>query len=54
MDNNKITGGYNKTGDMNNKTASIDNKIADLNVLYDAFRASLKGSAWKEEPRATR
>lgn len=44
MDNNKIAGG-------DNKTASIDNKIADLNVLYDAFRASLKGSAWKEEPQ---
>lgn len=28
-----------------------DNKIADLNVLYEAFKASLKGSAWKEEPQ---
>lgn len=44
MDNNKIAGG-------DNETASMDNKIADLNVLYDAFRASLKGSAWKEEPQ---
>lgn len=26
-------------------------KIADLNALYDAFKASLKGSAWKEEPQ---
>lgn len=25
-------------------------EIADLNILYDAFRASLKGSAWKREP----
>lgn len=44
MDNNKITG-------YGNKTAGTDNKIADLNVLCDAFRASLKGSAWKEEPQ---
>lgn len=28
-----------------------NNRIADLNVLYDAFRASMKGSAWKEEPQ---
>lgn len=28
-----------------------DNKIADMNTLYDAFRASMKGSAWKEEPQ---
>lgn len=35
----------------NNKTAGNDNKIADLNVLYDAFLASMKGSAWKEEPQ---
>lgn len=27
------------------------NKVTDLNVLYDAFRASMKGSAWKEEPQ---
>ncbi len=26
-----------------------DNGIADMNVLYDAFLASMKGSAWKEE-----
>lgn len=44
MDNNKIAGS-------DYKTASMGNKIADLNVLYDAFRASLKGSAWKEEPQ---
>lgn len=25
--------------------------ISDLNVLYDAFKASMKGSAWKEEPQ---
>ena len=25
--------------------------ITDMNVLYDAFRASMKGSAWKEEPQ---
>ena len=25
--------------------------IADLNVLYEAYRASMKGSAWKEEPQ---
>lgn len=25
--------------------------IADMNVLYDAFRASMKSSAWKEEPQ---
>ena len=28
-----------------------NNRIADLNVLYDAFLASMKGSAWKEEPQ---
>lgn len=44
MDNNKIAGS-------DYKTSSMGNKIADLNVLYDAFRASLKGSAWKEEPQ---
>ena len=26
-------------------------KIADMNILYDAFRASIKGSAWKREPQ---
>ncbi len=25
--------------------------IADMNVLYDAFRASMKGSSWKREPQ---
>ena len=25
--------------------------IADMNTLYDAFLASMKGSAWKEEPQ---
>ena len=25
--------------------------VTDLNNLYDAFRASMKGSAWKEEPQ---
>ena len=25
--------------------------ITDMDVLYDAFRASMKGSAWKEEPQ---
>lgn len=25
--------------------------IADMNVLYDAFRAAMKSSAWKEEPQ---
>lgn len=28
-----------------------NNRITDLNVLYDAYRASMKGSAWKEEPQ---
>lgn len=26
-------------------------EIADINVLYEAFRASMKGSAWKHEPQ---
>lgn len=26
-------------------------EIADINVLYEAFRASMKGSAWKREPQ---
>lgn len=26
-------------------------KIADMNILYDAFRASMNGSAWKREPQ---
>ena len=25
--------------------------IADMNVLYNAFLASMKGSSWKEEPQ---
>jgi len=25
--------------------------ITDLNILYDAFRASMKGSSWKREPQ---
>ena len=29
----------------------IMNKLSDMNVLYDAFLASMKGSAWKEEPQ---
>lgn len=29
----------------------MSSSIADLNVLYDAFRASMNGSAWKEEPQ---
>lgn len=29
----------------------MNSSITDLNVLYDAFRASMKGSAWKEEPQ---
>ena len=29
----------------------MENSITDLNVLYDAFRASMNGSAWKEEPQ---
>ena len=27
------------------------NKVSDMNVLYDAFRASMKSSAWKGEPQ---
>ena len=26
-------------------------EIADINILYDAFRASMKGSSWKREPQ---
>ena len=26
-------------------------KLTDLNLLYDSFRASMKGSSWKEEPQ---
>lgn len=29
----------------------MENSITDLNVLYDAFQASMNGSAWKEEPQ---
>lgn len=29
----------------------MDNELADLNKLYDAYLASMKGSAWKEEPQ---
>ena len=29
----------------------MEKKLADLNLLYDGFRASMKGSAWKEEPQ---
>lgn len=27
------------------------NKLFDMNVLYDAFKVSMNGSAWKEEPQ---
>lgn len=42
--NNRITGD-------DDKTEGVSNKITDLNVLYDAFLVSMKGSAWKEEPQ---
>lgn len=29
----------------------MDNKLTDLNALYRAFRASMEGSSWKEEPQ---
>ena len=29
----------------------MQKKLADLNLLYDGFRASMKDSAWKEEPQ---
>ncbi len=29
----------------------MENKIADMNALYEAFKKSMKGSAWKEEPQ---
>ena len=29
----------------------MENRISDMNVLYEAFKASMKGSAWKEEPQ---
>ncbi len=44
MDNNRMT-------DTDNKTMGNGNKITDMNTLYDAFLASMKGSAWKEEPQ---
>jgi len=28
-----------------------ENRLCDLNLLYDSFLASMKGSAWKEEPQ---
>ena len=33
------------------KEAHIPVGLTDLNLLYDSFLASLKGSAWKEEPQ---
>lgn len=32
-------------------TRPIMNILTDMNVLYDAYLASMKGSAWKEEPQ---
>jgi hypothetical protein len=29
----------------------MNNKITDMNSLYEAYKASMKGSAWKEEPQ---
>ena len=29
----------------------MENRITDMNALYEAFKASMKGSAWKEEPQ---
>lgn len=29
----------------------MENRISDMNALYEAFKASMKGSAWKEEPQ---
>lgn len=29
----------------------MESKITDMNVLYDAFKASMQGSSWKEEPQ---
>lgn len=28
-----------------------DNYLTDMNLLYEGFRSSMKGSAWKEEPQ---
>jgi hypothetical protein len=30
---------------------NMGNRISDMNALYEAFKASMKGSAWKEEPQ---
>lgn len=27
------------------------NRITDMNALYEAYKASMKGSSWKEEPQ---
>lgn len=32
-------------------TRPIMTNLTDMNILYDAFVASMKGSAWKEEPQ---
>ncbi len=29
----------------------MENRISDMNALYEAFKTSMKGSAWKEEPQ---
>ena len=29
----------------------MGNKVSDMNSLYEAFKASMKGSSWKEEPQ---
>lgn len=49
--NNRITGGNSRITSGANKIEGVSNKITDLNVLYEAFLASMKGSAWKEEPQ---
>ncbi len=49
--NNRITGGNSRITSGANKIEGASNKITDLNVLYEAFLASMKGSAWKEEPQ---
>ncbi len=49
--NNRITGGNSRITGGDNKIEGVSNKITDLNVLYEAFLASMKGSAWKEEPQ---
>lgn len=30
---------------------NMENSLTDLNILFDAFKASMKGSAWKNEPQ---